>query len=208
MACMAGSGGSQRKLHLLLADGIAAGAIDAAQVDATIAQLTVAADDVHDCSVNALNQLHALLSPAERAELAEKVQAHWEVWRQVNHDEPVDSRRRGGQLERLSLELSLAPDQVDRMSAALHTALAGFSGKFDRSRVEAHVQAFTAAFPRDSFDAASITLNAEGRFASHGATRMAIFYETVTPILTPEQRASLAEHLREHAGQQPAISAN
>jgi hypothetical protein len=35
---------------------------------------------------------------------------------------------------------------------------------------------------------------------------MAIFYETVTPLLTPEQRATLAGHLREHAGHQPAIS--
>jgi hypothetical protein len=37
---------------------------------------------------------------------------------------------------------------------------------------------------------------------------MATFYETVTPLLTREQRATLAEHLREHARHQPAMSAN
>jgi hypothetical protein len=35
---------------------------------------------------------------------------------------------------------------------------------------------------------------------------MSIFYETVTPLLTPEQRTTLAQHLREHAGQQLAAS--
>jgi hypothetical protein len=33
---------------------------------------------------------------------------------------------------------------------------------------------------------------------------MALFYETVTPLLTPDQRTTLATHLREHAGQSPA----
>jgi Spy/CpxP family protein refolding chaperone len=206
-ACMARSGGRQEKLHLLLADGIAAGVIDAPQVDATIAQMTVAAAEVHDCSAGALNRLHAILSPVERAELVEKVQAHWEVWRHVNHDEQADGREPGGRLARLGEELSLAPDQIDRMSSALHTALAGLSGRYERNKVEAHVQAFAAAFPRDSFDAKSITPNANAQFVSHGATQMAIFYETVTPLLTPEQRAMLADHLRKHAGQQPAISA-
>ena len=43
--------------------------------------------------------------------------------------------------------------------------------------------------------------------ASRGATRMAHFYETVTPLLTPEQRTKLAAELREHASYQPAPSA-
>jgi hypothetical protein len=35
---------------------------------------------------------------------------------------------------------------------------------------------------------------------------MAFFYETVTPLLTPEQRTMLSQHLREHASHQPAVS--
>ena len=33
--------------------------------------------------------------------------------------------------------------------------------------------------------------------AAWGVTRMVRFYEIVTPLLTPEQRTKLAEHLRE-----------
>jgi len=82
--------------------------------------------------------------------------------------------------------------------------LAGLSGKFDPKRGEAHVQAFATAFAADSFDAKSIKSNANGHLASRGATRMALFYETVAPLLTAEQRTKLAAELREHANHQAA----
>jgi hypothetical protein len=95
---------------------------------------------------------------------------------------------------------------VNKISAALHTAMAGLHGKFDPKKGEAHVHAFSTAFAGDSFDAKSVKSNANGHLASGGATRMALFYETVTPLLTPEQHTKLAEHLREHASYQSAAS--
>ncbi len=74
---------AEKSLLLTLADGIAAGTMDKVKVDAAIATLTTAADAAHEASVDTLNQLHAILSPAERAALVDKVQAHWEVWRQA-----------------------------------------------------------------------------------------------------------------------------
>ncbi len=70
-ACMAPAGEVQNKVLLTLADGVAAGAVDTAKVDATIAQLK-SSSNVHECSIDALNQLHALLSPAERTALVEQ----------------------------------------------------------------------------------------------------------------------------------------
>ena len=78
--------------------------------------------------------------------------------------------------------------------------------KFDPKAAEAHVLAFSKAFARDSFDAKSLTAGPSGAMASHGATRMAAFYETVTPLLTPDQRTTLAEHLRKHANYVPAAA--
>jgi Spy/CpxP family protein refolding chaperone len=205
--CMAPAHEAENKVTLALADGIAAGSIDKAKVDSGITQLAAAASAVHDCSAATLNQLHAILSPAERAELVEKVKAHWEVWRQVNHDAEAGGREKGGRLAEFSEELGLTPDQVEKMSAALHTALGGEAGKFDKQKAQAHVDAFAAAFVADPFDAKTITANANGHLATHGATRMALFLETVTPLLTPDQRTKLAEHLRERASHQPAISA-
>jgi len=190
---------AESSLLLTMADGVAAGTVDRAKVAGAIAKLTTAADAVHEASLDTLSKLHAILSPPERAALVDKVQAHWEVWRQVNHEAEPGGRERGGRLAELTEELSLTPDQVSKISTALHTARAALPDKFDPKKVEAHVHAFSTAFVADSFDAKSLTSNANGHLAGRGATGMAFFYETVTPLLTAEQRTKLAEHLREHA---------
>ena len=206
-SCMAPVGAHQQKLLTLLADGVAAGAIDKAKINAAVTQAG-SVPGVEQCSVNALNQLHKLLTPAERASLVDKVHAHAEVWQEVNHDIEGHADGQHGQLERLAKDLSLTPEQVEKISAALHTALGAHAGKFDPKHSEAHRQAFAEAFASETFDAKKVMVNPKSNMASHGSTRMAIFYETITPLLTPAQRATLAGHLREHASHQPtAISA-
>jgi hypothetical protein len=206
-ACMAPAGAIERKLLLTVADEVAAGITDSAEVDTTVAQLEAAAVAVRDCSAMALNQLHDILSPAEREELVEKVLAHWEVWQQANREEDAASRKAGGRLAELARDVSLTPDQVDRIAAKLHAGHRRGSGKFDRDAIEAQVQAFANAFVNESFDAKNISLELNARIATHGANRMVDFYEAATPLLTPGQRATLAEHLRMHASHQPSISA-
>ncbi len=134
--------------------------------------------------------------------------AHWEVWQQANHD--VDARAHDfhGQVDQLTRELSLTPDQVEKISTALRTALAGLASKFDPKQAEAHRLGFAQAFVGESFDAKSITAIANTHLSTHGTARMALLYETLAPLLTPTQRTTLAEHLREHASihQPSAIS--
>lgn len=205
-ACMAPARDIENNLLTTLSDGVAAGTIDTAKVDATIAQLDTVAAASHGCSVHSLNKLHAILSPTERAALVDKVQAHWDVWRQANEGGEPGSREPGSRLAELTKKVNLTPDQVDKMSEALPIAFAPLAGKLDPKKVDEHVQAFAAAFVEKSFDAKSITANANGHLATCGANRMAVFYETVTPLLTPEQRTTLAQDLREHASLQLASS--
>jgi Spy/CpxP family protein refolding chaperone len=203
---MRSAGQTDKALLRVLADGIAAWKIDTAAVDATIAQLDAGAAAAHGCSVGALNQLHAILSPAERAVLVDKVQAHWEVWRQVNQGGASADQEHGSRLTALAREVSLTPEQVDRIAKALHASMAGLAEKFEPKQAEAHLQAFTAAFARETFEAKSVTSNANGIVAAQGGRRMAVFYETVLPVLTLEQRARLAMDLREHATHEPLIA--
>jgi hypothetical protein len=202
-ACMVPVGEVENKVLLTLADGVAAGAVDTAKVDATIAKLDSTAN-VHECSIDALNQLHALLSPAERTALVDKVHAHWEVWHQANHDVEARAHELQGQVGHLTRELSLTPDQVEKISTSLRAALAGLASKFDPKKAEAHRQGFAQAFVGETFDAKSITPVGHTHLSSHGTARMALFYETLAPLLTPTQRTTLAEHLREHASHQPS----
>jgi hypothetical protein len=202
--CMTPARDLENGLLSTLADGVAAGTIDSAMVATTLGQLDAAASTVQGCSADKLNQLHVVLSRAERMALVAKVQAHWDAWRQANSDADAGSREKGSRLTDLAQELSLTSDQVDKISAALQTGLAPLASQFDRKVVDAHLKAFNTAFVRKSFDAKSIAVNADSHIATYGAKRMALFYETVTPLLTPDQRTTLAQHLREHAGQSPA----
>ncbi len=204
--CMAPAGGVEKSLLSTLADGVAAGSIDPQKIDPVIAQLNISAALVQSGSVDAVNRLHGILSPAERAALVDKMQAHWAVWQDVNHKADPSARENGSRLALLAAELSLSADQIDKMSAALQVERERFTGTFDPAKGEAHLQAFAAAFAADTFDAKTVTVDTNGDIAAHGAKRMALFYETVTPLLTPAQRAKLAAHLREHAGHQQIAS--
>ena len=79
-----------------IADGVAAGKIDTAKVDAAVEKVATASTGIHAATADALTQLHDVLSPAERAALVDKVKAHWEVWHKVNVDEKAGNKDKGG----------------------------------------------------------------------------------------------------------------
>jgi len=198
---------AERQLTRGLAEGIASGNVDNARVESAIGKLSHAASETHTASVDALNRLHAVLTPTERQALVDKVQAHYEVWRRVNHEDEVGGREAGGRLAGLAEEVNLTPAQLEKISASLHEGKATQS-KFEQKETEAHIQAFEAAFASDAFDARKLANGgvANGHMAAHGARRMVHFYATVTPILTAEQRTQLAENLREHLNHQQATA--
>jgi Spy/CpxP family protein refolding chaperone len=70
-----------------LADGVAAGKIDQAKVDAAIAKMSDVSTQMDDATNDEIDKLHAVLQPPERQALALKVQAHYEIWFRANADE-------------------------------------------------------------------------------------------------------------------------
>ncbi|OGQ80904.1 MAG: hypothetical protein A2289_10180 [Deltaproteobacteria bacterium RIFOXYA12_FULL_58_15] len=201
--CMAPARDIKNKLLLALAEDVAAGTVDTMKADTAVVQLN-AAVAAQDCRVDALNELHGILSPIERAALVDKVEAHWEVWRHVNHDGEENSQKHGRRLGNLVRELDLTAEQVQRISNTLDTASSGHAVKFDRKEVDRFLQAFVSTFVAESFDAKSIVGDANALLASYGSTRMTLFYASVTPALTQEQRVKFSAYLREQANLQQA----
>jgi len=191
---------AEQSLLGTLADGLAAGVLDPAKVEAAITQLTSAASGVHDASTDALNQLHAVLTPPQRAALVDKLEAHWSVWQRANGDE-------SDHLAQLTSDLTLTPDQVDKIRAIQADATKA-APQFDPQEVAAHIRAFDDAFRAQTFDAKGLTTGgpATTHMVGWGATHMAHFIESVSPLLTPEQRGKLAQVLRQHANHNPSAN--
>jgi Spy/CpxP family protein refolding chaperone len=207
-AKMAPAHEAEKALLTTLADGVAAGNVDMAKVDAAVTGVAAAAGQVHGATADAINQLHAVLRPEQRAALVDKVEAHWLLWKNANGDEATaHEHEEGGRIAHIQKELGLSADQVEKIRAgfaAQMSAVTAAQGKFNAGEADAHMKAFGAAFTADQFDARSLT-SADGtnaHMATWGATRMARFYETVSPTLTPEQRTKLAAMIREHATHQ------
>ena len=201
---------AEKVVLLTLANGIAAGKIDQPTVDAAIAQVTTAGG-IHDTVADSLNELHATLTPPQRAALVDKVEAHFEVWHHTNalNEAATRDARVVGRLARLSNELGLSPEQVEAIRANL--ASSEITGRqFDRAEAELHMKAFSAAFASDDFDARAIatsgTLNAH--MATWGVTRTVGFYQAVMPALTPQQRTKLADGMRRHANYRQSETQN
>jgi len=189
----------------VVADGVAAGTIDQAKADAATAKLAEISTQMDDVTNDALNQLHQILTPAERQALALKVQAHYMIWERANADKEAqpDQEMEGGQIHHLATVLGLTPDQVQKIDAAFTASMAQvFAAKqFDKAAAEAHLQAFVTGFTADTFDAKTLTTadKANSSVTSWGAMRMVKMYEAMLPVLTPDQRTKLAALLREKA---------
>lgn len=197
----------ETQLVLVYADGLGQPAMPSAEIDLAIARLEQASRAVTGCSLDTMNRLHALLTPAEREVVADKVQAHWEIWREVNLEEDAGGRTPGSRLADLGEELNLGAAQLEQMSAAL-TVSFGKLQQYEVKPAQAQVLAFAAAFTFDTFEAGKVLAGAGEPFAAQGARRMATFYQTVSPLLASAQRAELAELLREHAHHPVTLTSN
>ena len=189
----------------VVADGVTAGTIDTAKVDAAVAKITEVSMQMDDATNDDLNQLHGVLSPPERQALALKVQAHYMVWERANADPEAqpDQEKEAGHIEHLGKVLGMSPDQIQKVDAAFTASIAALytSRKFDTKAAETHLNAFVDGFPADKFDAKTLTTAdpANSSVTSWGAMRMVRMYEAMTPVLTADQRTKLAALLREHA---------
>ncbi len=203
---------AEQNLVNTLADGLQNSDLDSAKVDAAVAQVTSAAALVRDASADALNDLHALLTPLERATLVQKVEAHWAVWQRSNTEESSPELADDGHLAALTRDLQLSPDQVAKTRATLDASLKTVA-RVDPKQVSAQLEAFGATFQNETFNAkgtgsAANVENVDARLAGWGAAYLAHVVEALGPILRPAQREKLVQRLHQHAAHNPSAEAS
>lgn len=161
----------------VLAQQVEQAAVDPQGLAASLGAEKSAASTAGAVNRDTLNQLHALLTAAQRQQVADAVRAQRSETRQRHHHE------RGAKLAKLGL----SPQQKAQVEANLRA-------ERDRNGGAQHPGAgMLDAFRGDSFDAAAWV---HPRIRGERAER---FAQAVVPVLTPAQRATLASELRARA---------
>nr|HEX4312895.1 Spy/CpxP family protein refolding chaperone [Kofleriaceae bacterium] len=184
---------AEKALLLAVADGVAAGTVDRAKLDDNIARVGAESAKLHDAVADSLNALHTALTPPQRQALVDKVEAHLGVWHRENEG-------KGRHLAQLAADFGLSADQVDKIRTA-YQASNDKAPRYDNSEAENHVKAFGDAFVKDQFDAHALTTGGavNAHMATWGMIRTVNLYTAAAPVLTPEQRAKVADSIRRHA---------
>jgi Spy/CpxP family protein refolding chaperone len=207
---------ASRDLANTLADGVAAGNVDRAKADAAVEALAAKVKASRASALDAMNQLHAALTPAQRATLADKMQEHFEKWKEANgHEDQESTQHRSGPTLALVRDLNLSKAEAEQIKANYRSALKASSPKagqpnvqdHEHKEVSEHLQAFATAFKGASFDAKKLGAGggtADAHMARWGGTRMARFLEAAAPVLTPDQRTKLAQMIRDRAAHTPS----
>jgi Spy/CpxP family protein refolding chaperone len=191
-----------KDLANVLADGVAAGAVDRAKADSAVNKLVIQVQGLHDASLAALNQLHSALNAQQRTALSDELQSHWDKWKEAHgRDEADDHQHHPGYLLALVRQLGLSKEQAEQIKSNFHERMKATPQDHAHKEVQDHLRAFATAFKAEAFNAKSLTSAkaANGHMARWGATRRARFLEAAAPVLTPEQRAKLAEAIRDRA---------
>ena len=107
-----------------------------------------------------------------------------------------------GPLEKLSEDLALTPEQKEKLKTKLeaHAKTEEAQMKARMAASEKHMKAIGDAFVGDKFDAKKVGVGTQApEMAKSMATAKVSFAETVLSVLTPDQRAKFAEHIRARA---------
>lgn len=209
-----------------VADGVAAGKLDKAKIDADTKKLVKAAESTASSVQEAMNKLHKTLDPEQRKKLVELMHAKAETMHEhakaetMHEHGKAEGHERGkaeghehgemGEhamgphktLEKLSEELALTADQKDKlktkMDALMKTHMAAQKGHFDE--MQKRMKAVGDAFAGDKFDAKNARVGEKlGDMIQLMTKHRVQFVEAVLSVLTPEQRTKFAAHVRQHS---------
>jgi Spy/CpxP family protein refolding chaperone len=136
-----------------------------------------------------LNRLHALLTPAQRNQLVDRVEAeHKPTARAEGKDKEGQEHH-----PRWGLKLGLTAQQKAQIHTNLQAERGANAGDGDEHAERAMRHAALEAFRGDSFDASALVhVERRGEHAEKLARAM-------VPVLSPAQRATLANQLRARA---------
>jgi Spy/CpxP family protein refolding chaperone len=219
--------------HAALAEGVRAGSIDKAAVEAKLAKMEGGFEEHRARMAEALTTLHATLTKEQRRALVDAVAAKMEEkgargpkgdmdgegrrGKGEKGDGERDGRRgkgekgerggwgdhgmKGGPLGHMLRDLNLTEEQRSKIDKALEASRPSEGDMEEKKEAfearRAEMKAKIEGFAADSFDAKAFLAGdvKKGKNPKAHLDRMVTSLSAILPILTPEQRTSLADKL-------------
>jgi Spy/CpxP family protein refolding chaperone len=139
--------------------------------------------------LDTMQKLHDLLTPAQRGQLVDAVEAHAHGHK-GGHGE--------GRLGRIAKELGLTDQQKQQIASNFRTERTAEGDAGSRSDPHGARKAWLDSFRGDAFSASGAGASAKDA-VERRADRVTDLLTAAVPVLSPAQRAQLANHLRERA---------
>jgi Spy/CpxP family protein refolding chaperone len=174
-----------------LVDQLNSGRIDEGALKDEIDAVVKARAEASPVLRKAIEDLHGILDPGQRAALADAIEAHMKEVSEAS----------GGWLDAFARDLGLSDDQKSRIRDVLAKA------KPELEEEHASAAAAFDAFKKDDFSMEKISPVARvGERTRARAERMVVRAREIMAILTPEQRADLAKKIESAAREQVGTS--
>lgn len=184
---------ARAKLGAEVASEVRAGKIDEGRIQPLVDQVSAARAAMAPAVQQAMNTLHDTLDASQRQALVADVQEKAASW----HDKGARREHMHEHMQKMAAELGLTDAQRQTIRANLkaeRTANEG-AGRAAHAEGKERMQALATAFVADKFDAASLNVGAQQGMAAHFSERMTRFLEAAVPVLTAEQRETLASKI-------------
>ena len=179
-----------------LAQQVEAGAIDRQALAGSVQARESAGLAVGGAHRDAMQKLHDALTPAQRGQLVDTVEARGHAWMHGG-----DAGAGSGRLAAFGARLGLTPAQEDQIRANFRAGRAAEGAPAGRAHPGAG-KAWLESFRTDSFQASAAASGDPSQAQAaldRRADRIEDWMQAAVPVLTPAQRSTLAGHLRERA---------
>lgn len=189
-----------------IAAGAAAGKLDKAKLDADTKKLIQASASTAAAIQEAVNKLHKTLDAEQRKKLVEHLRKQAEAMKEhMGEHGPGGGMGMMGPhegMQKLEEQLGLSAEQKEKLKTKLQAAMKAETDarKQHQDAMHKRMKAIADAFVGDKFDAKKAGVAEHmGDMVKMMTKNRIQFVEAVLSVLTPEQRAKFAEHVKQHS---------
>jgi len=193
-----GTAHARDELVDVLLTSLRAGRVDRARVDPVVRAVVTAIDEVKPQLLGDLDELHALLTPEQRATLVEGL----EKKRRAESEGESEGKRR---LKQIVEALDIGVGQQLEMASAAKDRF-GKDEKRHAAKLKEQLEAALESFKSDSFKATELEV-VRGPVVEYWLGVIISLFEIVVPILDEDQRLTLVAMAEKMLGAAPAARA-